>query len=517
MRTSPAVLLTVLGSAWGLGCGSNGASGPVVTVAPHTLTVSTGDTASGFLATLSNGAVDPVTWTLTGPGSISSTTGDNISYLPPALGESGGTATLRATAGCGAGCVPVGDTATITVNAATTGTLTIIVSLQGASQATLAVTGPGYSQSVTTPYTTTLTGLAPGSYTVTGAPIIVPNNIVTAEYTAPVEQVSVVANAAAMVNVTYASVPGYGMMWVPGMGDVLDGFASGDLTVNKTPSITPTTTGPVQGIAFDAAGNMWASFGAPVGAGSGSVVHYPAAGLANSAALTPDVTLSDAHISNPAAVALGPDGRLWVANCAPDSVAAYPLLGGPADLTVTSTSGVFHCPRGLAFDSTGNLWVANSNGVTERLPNNGQLSGTTMPTVDTTLAAPPSPASSEPYGIALDENGNVWVAFCGGSTVASYADADFPGTNIAPAAVLTPVAMANPRTLDCPVALALDNSGLLWVANAGTDAGPTLSQFALSDMASGGAAQTQISVTGIGVTVGGMAFNPSPTGLPLRH
>jgi hypothetical protein len=515
MRTSPAVLLTILlGTLVGLGCGGNGASGPVVAVSPATLTVSTGDGATTFLASLSNGAVDPVTWTLSGPGAISATTGDTTSYQPPALGEGGGTATLRATAGCGANCVAVGDTATITVNTATTGTLTITVQLQGGTQASLAVTGPGYSQTVTTSFSTTLTGLSPGSYTITGAPIVVQDLIVNSQYVAPPVTVAVVANAAATAMVNYASIPGYGMLWVPGANLFsLDGFASGDLTVNKAPSLTPGTAAQVQGIAFDISGNMWASLAGP---GAGSVVHYPAAGLANPGQLTPDVTLADARIASPAGVALGPDGRIWVANCAPDSITAYPLLGASTpDIVITNPgAGLLKCPRGIAFDSTGNLWVANKNGVAERFPSTQLGSTNSNASVDVTLTAPPN--SSQPYAVALDENGNVWVAFCSGSTVASYASASFPGTTT-PAAVLTSLLTAMPRTLDCPVALALDNSGLLWVANAGTDAGPSLSQFGATDMMNGNDAGTQVSVTGIGVTVGGMAFNPTAPGLPLRH
>src|SRR5450631_1741156 len=120
MRTASAIVVTVICSVWALGCGSNGASGPVVSVSPQTLPVSTGDGATTFQVNLSGGAVDPVTWTLTGPGSLSSLTGDSTIYQPPPLGAGGGTATLRATAGCGAGCAPVGDTATITINTATT-------------------------------------------------------------------------------------------------------------------------------------------------------------------------------------------------------------------------------------------------------------------------------------------------------------------------------------------------------------------------------------------------------------
>lgn len=512
MRTAFAVLLSVLGSVWALGCGSNGASGPVVSVSPATLSVTTGDGATTFAAVLSNGAVDPVTWVLTGPGTISATTGDQTSYQPPPLGAAGGTATLRATAGCGAGCVPVGYTATITVNAATTGTLTITVQLQGPGPANLTVTGPnGFSQAVATSSTTTLTGLAPGMYTVTAADIIVMDPIVTSQYSAPPVSVAVAANAAATATVTYAAKPGYGMLWTVGAAaDTLDGFLSGDLTVNKAPSVTPSASGLVQGVAFDSSGNLWASLkGSP-----DSVVSYAPAGLANAAPLTPSVTLTDPNISDPAGLALGPDGRIWVANCGKNSISAYPLGGGSAEVVISNTSGVFNCPRGIAFDSAGNLWVTNSGGVAERFPATEIQATNNAVAADVTLT-PPSGAS-QPYGVALDAHGNVWVSFCATSSVSLY-ETSGSSVTTTPGSTLTPFS-GSLLSLDCPVAVALDNSGLLWVANKGTGTNSaTLSQFAANDMAVGGPATPITELPGIGITVGGLAFNPTPTGLPIRH
>jgi hypothetical protein len=512
MRTSPAVLVTFIFSVWASGCGGSGATGPVVSVSPGTLTVSTGDGATSFAAVLSNGAIAPVTWTLTGAGSISTTSGAQTSYQPPPLGSTAGTATLRASAGCGPGCAPVGDNAAITINTATTGTLTISVQLQSSTAASLTVTGPnGFSQVVTTTSTTTLTGLAPGSYTVTAAPVIDnTSTIVTSQYSAPPVSATVAANAAATATVTYASEPGYGMMWITGVSaNTVDGFTAGDLTINNAPSITPTTGGAVQGIAFDTTGNMWASIKGP-----DSVVGYAAAGLANSEALTPTVTLTDAHISDPAGLAFGPDARLWVANCATNSITAFPRAGGSVSVVITSNTGLLNCPRGIAFDTAGNLWVTNAGGVAERFPNAQIATTNNAPVADVTLTPPTSPASTQPYGIALDANGNVWVSFCAGSTVARY-NASGSSVTATPAATLTPTGV--PVSLSCPVALALDNSGQLWVANKGTPGAGTLSQFGLADMATGGAATPLTQLPGLGVTVGGMAFNPTATNLPIRH
>jgi hypothetical protein len=506
MRTASAILVTLIGSVWALGCGSNGASGPVVSVSPQTLPVSTGAGAATFAATLSNGAVDPVTWTLTGPGSISSTTGDSTSYQPPPLGAGGGTATLRATAGCGAGCVPVGDTATITITTATTGTLTITVQTQSGGPASLTVTGPsGYTNTVSTSSAVTLTGLAPGTYTVTAAEVDVANPIVDSKFSAPPVTAVVAANAAASAAVVYAPEPGYGMLWVAGAtNDTVDGFTSGDLTVNKTPSLAPGTTGAVQGIAFDVSGSMWAA----VKGTTSSVVSYAATDLAaDSATLTPVVTITDSKLVDPSGITIGPNNWVYVANCGTTSVTAYALSGGGEQLIIGSAG--FNCPRGIAFDAAGNLWVANASGSAVRILK-GQFSASNLAAVvDTTLSAPSG--ATQPYGIALDANGNVWVSYCGGSAVAQYAAS---GTSVAttPAIVLTSNG-ASPPSLSCPVAVALDNTGNLWVANG--NAG-TLSAFALSQIETG-MPDPLVELTNIGVTVGGLAFNPTASDLPIQH
>jgi hypothetical protein len=69
--------------------------GITLTVSPTSLTVVAGSAATLFTATLS-GSSDPITWTLTGVGSISTTSGATTSYTPPASLVVQDTATLTA-------------------------------------------------------------------------------------------------------------------------------------------------------------------------------------------------------------------------------------------------------------------------------------------------------------------------------------------------------------------------------------------------------------------------------------
>ena len=70
---------------------------PNLTLSPTTATVTVGGAAVTFTATLVN-STSPITWTLNGAGTLSTTTGATTDYAPPAAGDAG-TATLTATAG----------------------------------------------------------------------------------------------------------------------------------------------------------------------------------------------------------------------------------------------------------------------------------------------------------------------------------------------------------------------------------------------------------------------------------
>ena len=101
----------------------------------------------------------------------------------------------------------------------------------------------------------------------------------------------------------------------------------------------------------------------------------------------------------------------------------------PGSTTPTATLTGLSCPAALAFDSSGNLYVANYRGEHgERV-----RPGSTTPTATLT-------GLSNPIALAFDSSGNLYVANYGNDTVSEFA----PGSTT-PTATLT--GLSDP---DCP-------------------------------------------------------------------
>jgi streptogramin lyase len=140
--------------------------------------------------------------------------------------------------------------------------------------------------------------------------------------------------------------------------------------------------------------------------------------------------------------------ELWVANCCSNNVAGYALLPNcaPACAQITAdtiTAGLDE-PWGIAFDAGGHLWVGSFLGstITEYNPGTNTILATISMT-DTDM---------RPQGLAFDASGNLWVADSNNGAV--Y---EFPPVNGA--------SPSNTIAVDQPTGLAFDASGNLWVAD----------------------------------------------------
>jgi sugar lactone lactonase YvrE len=190
---------------------------------------------------------------------------------------------------------------------------------------------------------------------------------------------------------------------------------------------------------------------------------------------------STARFNNPHNLALGPTGIIYVADQtnnvirkisdgAVTTFAGSTGAGGVGSADGAGTSAKFNQPFGMAVDSHGNLFVADSANNTIRQITPGGVVSTFAGTAGTTGSADGTGAAaqfSSPLGVAIDSSDNLYVADCSNQTV----------RKITPAAVVTTLAghagttgssdgSGTSATFNCPHGVALNAStGVVYVAD----------------------------------------------------
>jgi streptogramin lyase len=161
--------------------------------------------------------------------------------------------------------------------------------------------------------------------------------------------------------------------------------------------------------------------------------------------------------------------------------AQYAASGNPPAMVVLNGHSFrFGSPSHLAFDATGNLWVvdediSNANGGHGEVFKyaKAQISGLTAGThfIDPVFGIAWS-WFSHPESLAFDKTGNMWLADEWGLNVYKFAANQIAGAGLSqdltPAVVLSSVSRAGPCTesLDGPYGVAVDKDGNLFVTNA---------------------------------------------------
>jgi sugar lactone lactonase YvrE len=171
----------------------------------------------------------------------------------------------------------------------------------------------------------------------------------------------------------------------------------------------------------------------------------------------------------PAGLAFDSAGNLYVANDDTiNTIGKYTPDGGGS---VFANAGL-NVPEGLAFDSAGNLYVANlfGNSIVKYTPGGvGSIFAST--------------GLSDPTGLAFDSAGNLYVANVGNSTIEKFtpggvgsvfASNEFGSIGVGSG---TPIIM----DLSNPEGVAFDSAGNLYAANAGNG---TIEEFTPDDVGS---------------------------------
>jgi sugar lactone lactonase YvrE len=193
-------------------------------------------------------------------------------------------------------------------------------------------------------------------------------------------------------------------------------------------------SGP-QGIAVDAGGNLYVADtgNSTIRKVTSGGVTTTLAGLAGNPG-NADGTGTSAHFNQPQGVALDSAGNVYVADTGNHTIRK--ITSGGVSSTLAGSAGSFgsadgtqdgarfNAPTGIAVDASGNLYVADSN--------NHTIRQVTSAGVVTTLAgwagmwgstdgSGTSALFFEPSGISIDASGNLYVLDCGNSTLRKLA------------------------------------------------------------------------------------------------
>jgi HYDIN/CFA65/VesB-like, Ig-like domain len=243
--------------------------------------------------------------------------------------------------------------------------------------------------------------------------------------------------------------------------------SNGNVSPSATISGPFTGLGGSTGIAVDGSGKIYVS---NTGGNSGSVTVYPAGSNGD---ILPSATISgpSAGLDSPIGIALDGSGNMYVANgggnAAEPSLTVYPA-GSSGDVapiaSISSAIGGLGSPAGVAVDASGNIYVANDGGCAGL--NGGADTVTVYAAGSNGSGAPkatisgPNTGLSCPSGVAVDGSGDIYVVV-NGDTLTIYPAGS--NGNVAPSAAIS----GSNTGLDTPVGIALDGSGNIYVLNLG--------------------------------------------------
>ncbi|WP_435465983.1 hypothetical protein [Variovorax sp. GB1P17] len=187
-----------------------------------------------------------------------------------------------------------------------------------------------------------------------------------------------------------------------------------------------------------------------------------------------------ASFRKPASLAFDGSGNLYVADSENNLIrkmtpaGAVTTLAGtttPGSADGTGTAATFRFPQGLAFDGSGNLYVADRD--------NQMIRKLTPAGVVTTLAGSPTPgwtngtgsaaSFSAPFDITSDSNGNAYVADGNNNMVRKITPSGVVTTYAGSRAAGHADGTGSAASFNRPVGITIDSNGVLYVAESGNN------------------------------------------------
>ena len=255
---------------------------------------------------------------------------------------------------------------------------------------------------------------------------------------------------------------------------------AGQASVTGSADGTAASFNHPEGVAVDAAGNVYVAdiSNTTIREITPAGVVTTLAGLAGSSG-TADGTGSGARFSGPSGVAVDSGGNVYVADTYSDTIRKVTpagvvttlagLAGSPGNVDATGSSARFNQPAGVAVDAAGNVYVADTYNDTIRKVTPAGGVTTLAGVVGSSGSADGTGTAARfylPIGIAIDKGGNIYVADTYNDTI----------RGITPAGVVTTLAglagtagAANGTGIGAqfylPYGVTVDTAGNIYVAD----------------------------------------------------
>jgi len=237
---------------------------------------------------------------------------------------------------------------------------------------------------------------------------------------------------------------------------------------------TASFNGP-QGVAVDSSGNVYVA-----DINNNRIRKITSAGIVTTLAGSGSYSFADgtgtaASIAQPAGVAVDSSGNVYVADSGNNRIRKITSAGVVTTLAGsgigaytdgTGTTASFNGPQGVAVDSSGNVYVADSN--------NSRIRKITSAGVVTTLAGSGDWAYADgtgttasfngPQGVAVDSSGNVYVADTSNSRIRKITSAGVV-TTLAGSAAGFADGTGTAASFNYPYGVDVDSSGNVYVAD----------------------------------------------------